>query len=131
MAPWFLASTGIFFLIAPLVIHFYFHEQYYGDVVPTTLGVALFATLYFLFFVITTGQTERYKKVKVDRATCEFARTSKTLFVECGGGFKAETRNHYLYENYKDSTKVGVYRMIPTSDTGLTFLPETTAIKAK
>lgn len=131
MAPWFLASTGIFLLISPLVIHFYFYEQYYGDVMPTTLGVMLFSVIYILFFMITTGETEKYKKVEVDRKTCEFAKTPKTLFVECEGGLKAKTRNHYLYENYEDSTKVGVYKMIPTSDTGVTFLPETTAIKAK
>ena len=127
MAPWFLASTGIFLIICPLVIHFYFSE----NDIPTTLGVVLFALLYMLFFIITTGQTEKYKKVEVDRETCEFAKTQKTLFVECEGGLKAETRNHYLYENYEDSTKVGVYKMVPTSDTGLTFLPETTAIKTK
>jgi hypothetical protein len=127
MAVWFLGSTGIFLLISPLVIHFYFDE----DRSIRMLGVLMFALLYALFFIAATGQTQDYKKVKVDRTTCEFARTSKTLFVECEGSFKAETRNHYLYENYRDSTKVGVYRMVPTSDTGLTFLSETTAIKAK
>jgi hypothetical protein len=125
MAPWFLASTGIFFIICPLVIHFYFDE------VPKTLGVILFALLYMLFLIISTAKTEVYKEVEVDRTTCEFARTPKTLFVECEGGFKAETKSHYLYENYGDSTKVGVYKMIPTSDTGLSFLSETTVIKSK
>jgi len=125
MALWFLVSTGIFLVVCPLVIYFYFDEM------SKALGVVLFALLYILFLVISTAETEAYKKVEVNRTACEFTRTSKTLFVECEGGFKAETKSHYLYENYGDSTKVGVYKMIPTSDTGLTLLRETTAIKAK
>lgn len=96
-------------------------------------GEVLFymGAIYFITFLLLSMLTGRHTKKGVDYSTCEFAKTSKHLYAECENGVMANTKSRYVYENYKDSTKVGVYKLVPTSATGLTVIKPETDIKAK
>ena len=77
--------------------------------------VLLGAAIAVLFVLGTALFTEQKTFDKIDRSECEFAQTSETLFVECRG-FETQTTNHFIYENHKDTSKVGIYKVTLEND---------------
>lgn len=106
MASYIIAIYITIFIIAGTII------RNIGDGYDSTEKKVAVSTISVLvatvFSAIIAPATTNYTYEPVDRNNCEFAKTSETLFVECGS-FDVTTSRHYIYENYTDSTKVGVY----------------------
>ena len=120
------------FIIAPAVISLFGidHSKYNsGERVFGTWFASLVG--YSLTFLVVSMITGEYQYKEVDYSSCQFAQTDTKTFVECTGGVEVSTDAHYIYENYGDSTKVGVYEIIPESDTGMSLLIEKTKILPK
>lgn len=124
--------VSLAFVAAPLVISLFGIDHTGYNSGEKTVGLWLFTfLLYLIVFLVTTAITDYYEYNLVDRSKCEFTQTSSTTYVECEGGIEAKTDAHYIYKHYQDSTEVGVYELIPKSDTGLSLLIEKNVIKKK
>lgn len=69
----------------------------------------------FMFLILSGVLTKRVVPTEIDHSKCEFAKTSETVFAECGE-FQTKTTNHFIYENYRDSSKVGAYKVEVVND---------------